>query len=206
MNIIRKAAIVILAIVAIVSFVMQKDNLSKTALTGGEFTIVAAPEQTEAMEHEDFIAEEYVSVIPEGVNLALEGKIDTSGFQESFTPRKAIDGRTAGPSYWEGAKDTYPNYLTLDLKEAKAFHAIRLCLNPESLWGKRTQEIAIQISDDGENFTDLIPSAPYEFTPDRNNEVILEFDETTAQYVQLVFTSNTGAGGGQLAEFEVYGN
>lgn len=205
MSKIRKVVIAVLAIAAVVSVLTQKDNLKKTPVTGGSVTVVEAPEQTEAMEHEAFAVEEYVSVLPEGENLALEGKIEASSFQESFVPRKAIDGRTAGASYWEGAKDSYPNLLTLNLKEEKSFHAIRVCLNPETLWGKRTQEFSVEISSDGESFTELVPSAAYEFTPDRNNEVILEFDETTAQYVQLKFTSNTGAGGGQVAEFEVYG-
>lgn len=206
MSKVRKIAILVLAVAAIVSFLSQKENLRQTAVTGGSVTVVEAPEQTEAMEHEAFIAEEYVSVLPEGENLALEGKIESSSFQESFTPRKAIDGKTAGASYWEGEKDTYPNYLTVDLKEEKSFHAIRVCLNPDTLWGKRVQEFSVEISSDGENYTELIPSAAYEFSPDRNNEVILEFDETAAQYVQLKFTSNTGAGGGQVAEFEIYGN
>ncbi|MDO4333314.1 MAG: discoidin domain-containing protein [Eubacteriales bacterium] len=205
MSKIRKIAILVLAVAAVVSFLIQRENLTQKAVTGGTVTVVEAPEQTEAMEHEAFLAEEYVSVLPEGENLALEGKIESSSFQDSYTPRKAIDGKADGVSYWEGAKDSYPNYLTVNLKEEKSFHAIRVCLNPDTRWGNRTQEFSVEISSDGENFTELIPSAAYEFTPDRNNEVILEFDETAAQYVQLKFTSNTGAGGGQVAEFEIYG-
>lgn len=206
MSKIRKAAVIVLLAAAIVSFFMAKDNLTKTPVTGGDVTVVAAPEQTEPMEHEAFAVEEYVSVIPEGVNLALEAKVDANNFQETYTAKKAIDGRVVGPSYWEGAKDSYPNILTLDFKEAKTFHAIRLCLNPATLWGARTQEFSVEISDDGENFTEFIASAAYEFTPNRANEVVLEFEDTTAQYVRLVFTSNTGASGAQLAECEVYGN
>ncbi|MDF2484178.1 MAG: coagulation factor 5/8 type domain protein, partial [Herbinix sp.] len=42
------------------------------------------------------------------------------------------------------------------------------------------------------------------FDPATGNEVQLPFDEVTTQFVQLVVTENSGAGGGQIAEFEIY--
>ena len=44
----------------------------------------------------------------------------------------------------------------------------------------------------------------YEFTPDRNNEVVLEFDEITVRAVLLNFYSNTGAEVAQIAEWDIY--
>lgn len=168
--------------------------------------IKKAPEQTEALVHPDFVKEEYVSVLPEGTNLALEGKIEASSFTQSYVPRKCIDGRTKGPSYWEGEPDTYPNTLTLDLKEEKSFHAVRLALSPDSLWGERSQEISVEISADGEDFTTLAERQTYAFSPDTGNEIILEPGENTARFIRLTFYANTGAKAGQLAEFEVYGS
>ncbi len=174
--------------------VMKEENL----------TIVEVPEQTESMAHPDFIKEEYIPQIPQGINVAPEGKIDASSFEGSLTPRKAIDGQATGVSYWEGKKDTYPNLLTLNLKEEKSIHAVRVCLCPQNIWGRREQTFSVQISSDGEAFIELVPEKTYVFDPDRGNEAVIEFAAVETQYIRLSFTGNTGAGGGQVAELEVY--
>lgn len=38
------------------------------------------------------------------------------------------------------------------------------------------------------------------------NEITLPFDAVKAQYVRVTITKNTGAKGGQVAEFEIYSN
>jgi len=54
------------------------------------------------------------------------------------------------------------------------------------------------------NWTTLVPQADYVFDPETNaNTVVIQVNVTT-QYVQLVFTANTGAGNGQAAEIELY--
>ncbi|TCL56882.1 F5/8 type C domain-containing protein [Kineothrix alysoides] len=169
-------------------------------------TIVEAPEQSAPMEHEAFLKEEYISQVPEGDNLALEGKIEASGFADVYVPKKAIDGKTAGPSYWEGDGNSYPDILTLELAQTAGIHAVRVSLCPQKIWGKRTQEFAVRISEDGINYEELIPLQAYDFDPDRGNEAILNFEETDAKYIELEFTSNTGGAGAQVAEFEVYGS
>ncbi len=169
-------------------------------------TIVEAPEQSAPMEHEAFLKEEYISQVPEGDNLALEGKIEANGFADVYVPKKAIDGKTAGPSYWEGDGNSYSNILTLELAQPAGIHAIRVSLCPQKIWGKRTQEFAVRISEDGINYEELIPLQAYDFDPDRGNEAILNFEETDAKYIELEFTSNTGGAGAQVAEFEVYGS
>ena len=166
-------------------------------------TIVEAREQTEAEEHPAFIVEEYKLVLPEGENAALGKSITASGFTQVYNAPKAVDGSCDGASYWEGSGG-YPNTLTLDLGAPTPIHAIRLALNPLAIWGKRTQTIQVMISDDGENFTELLATKQYTFDPAFGNEVQLPFDEITTQFVQLVITENSGAGGGQIAEFEVY--
>ncbi len=194
--------IILLALLACVFFV--KPGQTKQEMMEENVTIVNAIEQEKSMEHPDFIIEEYVPVIPEGVNIALEGKMDASSYEGGFVPKKANDGDTAGGSYWEGKKDTYPNVLTLDLKEEKSFYAVRVCVCPQIIWGRREQTFSIQISNDGENFTQLVAEAVYVFDPKEGNEATIYFNEVKAQYVQLVFTANTGSIGGQVAEFEVY--
>ncbi|MGE5613532.1 MAG: discoidin domain-containing protein [Bacillota bacterium] len=168
-------------------------------------TVHKAPGQSEAMEHPAFKKEEYVPVIPEGENLARKGKASASSFTQVYTASRAIDGKVDGPSYWEAEPDSYPNTLTVDLTKASEIHAVRLRLNPMSIWAKRTQTFSVKISDDGENFDELVAMKQYTFDPDRGNEVIIEFETVETRYVQLEFTENSGAGGGQAAEFEIYG-
>lgn len=202
----KKIIIFILAVILILMlgycFVGKEEAVH--AMKEENLTVVVAPDQTEAMEHPDFVKEEYVSVIPEGTNVAQDAKIVADTFAPGYVASKAIDGKREGASYWEGAADSYPNNLTLDLKEEKTIHAIRVCLCPDTIWGKRTQTFAVYIGSDEENLTELIPETAYEFDPNRGNEAVIEFDAVGTQIVRLVFTGNTGGNGGQVAEFEVY--
>ncbi|MBC7960278.1 MAG: discoidin domain-containing protein [Vallitaleaceae bacterium] len=210
--IIRRGFIVVLTILLIGIVVFRFVGIRQSpqplvvqaAIDPANVTVVAAPEQTASMENPAFIKEVYVPVLPEGTNIALEGKVFASSIQDSFAARKSIDGKSEGASYWEGKANTYPNILTLDLKKVASIHAVRLTLNPLSVWGKRTQTFAVQVSGDGTNFEELVPMTQYTFDPDQGNEVIVEFEGMQTQYVQLEFTENSGAGGAQVAEFEVY--
>jgi hypothetical protein len=165
--------------------------------------VVKAREQTEAEEHLAFVVEEYQLVLPEGENVALNKSITASSYTQVYNAPKAVDGTSDGPSYWEGTGE-YPNTLTVDLGAPTKVHTVRLTLNPLAIWGKRSQTIAVNISSDGENFTELIPAKQYTFDPALGNEAQLPFEEVETQFVQLVITDNSGAGGGQIAEFEVY--
>ena len=83
-------------------------------------------------------------------------------------------------------------------------HAIKVCLCPKSIWSRRTQSFGVEISKDGENYTELLPITEYLFDPDTANEVVLEFENTECMSVRLVFTGNSGAGEAQVAELEIY--
>ena len=176
----------------------------KVNVNSADVATVSSPDQSEAMEHESFVKEEYIPVIPEGKNIAIDKKVKANGFEDVYTPRKVVDGNAEGVSYWEGKGDSYPNTLTVDLEKEETIHTIRLCLNPSSAWGKRTQEISIEASADGKKFEEIIPSSSYDFDPDTGNQVTIPLEEVKTRYVQVTFTSNTGANGGQLAEREVY--
>ncbi|ROR31823.1 F5/8 type C domain-containing protein [Mobilisporobacter senegalensis] len=202
----RKIGILILIIINLGLFIsiLAVNHTMKLSVESGNVTMVHGPDQTEPMEHEKFAKEEYIPVIPEGENIALGKKVKASGFQDVYTPRKAVDGRVEGVSYWEGKGESYPNIITVDLEKEQNIHAIRLCLNPASVWGKRTQEFSVLTSMDGKEFKEIIPSASYDFNPDTGNQVILTLEDIKTRFVQLSFTMNTGAKGAQLAEFEVY--
>ena len=205
MKIVRRIFIVLLIIVNIGLLYYAKNYIVEPPQTihPTNVTIVEARAQTEAEEHPAFIQEEYKLVLPEGENVALNKSITASSFTQVYNASKAVDGTSDGPSYWEGTGE-YPNTLTVDLGTPTRIHTIRLTLNPLAIWGKRTQTIAINISSDGENFSELLPAKEYTFDPDLGNEVQLPFEEVETSFVQLVITENSGAGGGQIAEFEVY--
>lgn len=205
---IRIALLAILAVAVIVVLILGitgKQNYEKKMLSASaNVTVVESPEQDAAMEHEAFIVEEYIPIVPKGTNIARDGKIEASSYYDVYVPRKAVDGNYNGQSYWEAPADSYPNTLSISYEESYEIHAVKVGLCPKTIWGKRNQEFAVEITEDGENYTELIPMASYEFTPDRNNEVVLEFDPVTMTGIRLIFKSNTGAGGAQVAEIEVY--
>lgn len=197
--------ILLIALVAVNGYhLWYVKNAPAGQIAEEDLVIVKAPEQTQAMQHEYFYVEEYVSVLPDGTNIAPEGKISSNGYTDVYLERKAIDGKTEGPSYWEGKPDNYPNELTVTFAETRTIHAIRLALNPKSIWGKRIQTFAVNYTDAAGEQKQLLASADYEFDPNRGNEVILEFADTEVTSVTLVITNNTGATGGQVAEFEIY--
>jgi hypothetical protein len=205
MKIVRRILIVLL-LIANIGLLYYYDNYIEEPLqtiNPANVTVVEAREQTEAEEHPAFIVEEYKLVLPEGENVALNKSITANSFTEVYNAPKAVDGTSDGPSYWEGTGE-YPNTLTIDLGSQIKIHTIRLALNPLAIWGKRTQTVAVNISIDGENFTELLPAKQYTFDPVIGNEAQLPFEEVETQFVQLVITENSGAGGGQIAEFEVY--
>jgi hypothetical protein len=207
MKILRRILIVLALIAIIVLFWYKQNKIIEPPqeIPASNVTVVEAREQTESEEHPDFIVEEYQLVLPEGVNAALNKKTECSSYTQVYNAPKAVDGDSVGASYWEGSAP-YPNTLTVDLENPTKIHAIRLTLNPLAIWAKRTQTIAVNISNDGVNFTELVGTKQYTFDPAFGNEAQITFDETEARYVQLVITENTGAGGGQIAEFEVYSN
>jgi len=158
------------------------------------------------MEHPDFLVKEFIPVLPEGINIATQGKVEVSSFADVYTGIKTIDGKLTGTSYWEGAADSYPNILTVNLKDFFDISAVRVCINPDVVWGSRTQTFSLLVSNDGIAYIEIIAENTYEFNPDTGNQVILDFENITCQYVQLQFTDNSGSNGAQVAEFEIYSN
>ncbi len=205
MKILRRGLIVLLVVanIALLTYVLYGIKEPPKQIGSDNVIVVTAPEQTEALEHPNFIEEEFVLVLPEGENIAIDKSIDTNGYVDVYVAGRAVDGSSDGSSYWEGNPE-YPNTLTVDLQAPTSIHAIRLSLNPLSMWGMRTQTIAVNISEDGENFEELVKTQQYTFDPDTGNQIQIEFDDIETRYVQLVLTENSGANAGQIAEFEIY--
>lgn len=197
-------ALVLFALFVVMSIIVLVGNSSAT-MKDKNLKVVTAPDQEEAMENEQFTVPEYKSAKVKGKNVALDGKASANGYTDVYTPVYANDGDRNTTSYWEG-EGKGNDELTIDLQKAYTVHTVRLGLNPATIWGARKQTLSVSVSEDGKKYKEIIPSKEYDFDPKTGNEVTLTFDEVKARYVKLAITKNTGAKGGQIAEFEIYSN
>ncbi|MBK1811751.1 discoidin domain-containing protein [Clostridium sp. YIM B02505] len=139
---------------------------------------------------------------PSGTNLTLNKSITANNSYSGFPANYANDGNVS--TYYEGAANSYPNNLTVDLGSALNVDTVVLKL-PTS-WGSRTQTLSILGSTDNSSYTTLAASATYTFNPTSSNIVTIKFTSKSTRYVRLSFTSNSGSTGGQVSEFEAYGS
>ena len=135
-------------------------------------------------------------------NLALNQLTSASGYTQTYVPGNATDGNTS--TYWESTNSAFPQWLQVDLGAAKSFSRIVLDLPPSSSWSTRTQTLSVQGSTDGSSFSTIVASAGYTFNPSTGNTVTITFPSTSARYVRLNFTANTGWPAGQVSEFQVW--
>ena len=141
----------------------------------------------------------------EAANIARGKPVRANNHIYEFTADKALDGEVR--TYWEGAAKSYPNQITVDLGERRALAAIRIKLNPQRIWGPRTQVFTVLASGDGQEFAPVVASAGYRFDPASNaNTVTVPLPSVTTRFLRLSFSDNDGATGGQIAELEVFGN
>ncbi|WP_432826612.1 discoidin domain-containing protein [Dactylosporangium sp. CA-092794] len=144
---------------------------------------------------------EIYGVSSSSTNLAA-GKTFTSSSVNS--PYVASNGGDSNQStYWEGTNNTFPQWLQVDLGSAVPVSSVVLKL-PAS-WGARTETLSVQASTTGSTFNDVAASAAYNFAPGSSNTVTIPFTQTTARYIRVNITANTGWPAAQLSELEVYG-
>ena len=166
-------------------------------------TVVAAPEQTAAQRPTCFPdpTANYIP-LPETTNLA-EGKAIVSGeHTDVYVNTNVNDGKT--DTYWESKG--FPAEMIVDLGGNHSISTVAVLLNPSAVWEARTQEIAVWVSTDGENFTEIVPAAKYDFDPNTGNRIRIDFDSVDASFVKVVFTMNSSSrtGGAQAAEIQIY--
>lgn len=167
-----------------------------------KLVVVETPEQTEPMENEAFKKEEYVPPVIEGTNVALTGNTKANAFNDVYEAKNSTDGDRG--TYWEGSPNEDVDELVVELDREYPISTLVIGLNPAAIWSKRTQTIAFAVSTDGVNYTDVVPATNYEFDPKTGNQIVVELDSVTAKYVRASISKNTGAVGGQVAEFEIY--
>ncbi len=139
---------------------------------------------------------------PPGTNLALRKPIEASSHTQDYIAPHANDGSTS--TYWEASGQT--STLTAKLGSDADLTGVVVKLNPDPVWSRRTQTIEVLGRKAGaQGFTSLKARADYVFGPAENRNTVTI--PVTGRYadVRLAFSGNTGAPGGQVAEFEVVG-
>ena len=137
-------------------------------------------------------------------NLALGQPATASSTQGTFVAGDVTDGNTG--SYWESSDGAgYPQTVTVDLGSTQPIGSATLNLPPSSAWNTRTQTLSVLGSTDGTTFSQIVGSANYTFDPSTGNAVTISLPSgTSARYVRLSFTANTGWSAAQLSEFQIF--
>ncbi|GAB3816797.1 hypothetical protein GCM10027605_66440 [Micromonospora zhanjiangensis] len=140
---------------------------------------------------------------PPSANLAAGRPATASSTVHVFAAANAVDNDVA--TYWEGAPGAYPSTLTVALGANASISAVVVKLNPDPVWGARTQTFQVLGREQAASgFTTLVGSATYSFNPASSNTVTVPVSATAAD-VRLQFTANSGASNGQVAELQVIG-
>jgi uncharacterized repeat protein (TIGR01451 family) len=140
---------------------------------------------------------------PTGTNLAAGKPIEASSSTFTFVAANAND--SAGTSsYWESGG--FPATLTVHLGADADVTGVVVKLNPDQSWGTRTQNVQVLgKAQTATGFTSLKARADYTFNPSGNQNSVTIPVTGRAADLQLQFFSNTGAPGGQVADFQVLG-
>ncbi|MER7678831.1 choice-of-anchor D domain-containing protein [Streptomyces sp. NPDC096934] len=108
-------------------------------------------------------------------------------------------------TYWEGTNGSFPQWAQVDLGQNYSVGKVVLKLPPATAWSSRTQTLSVQGSTDGSSFSTIKASAGYTFDPNANdNTATITFGATTARYVRVNITANTGWNAAQLSDLEVF--
>jgi hypothetical protein len=135
-------------------------------------------------------------------NLALGRPVTESGHADVYGAANAVDGNAS--SYWESTNHAFPQTITVDLGAPRAVKRVVLKLPPATAWATRTQTLSVSGSADNSSYSSLKGSADYVFDPAHGNTATVTLPGTSARYLRLTFTANTGWPAGQLSELEAY--
>lgn len=201
------AACIVLDIIPVGKENPVKDYSDAVVVDDAKVSIVTAPEQTSVVTPAAFTEDPNTTIpeMPEGDNLAKGCKAISNCYADVYYAKFITDGLTKGGSYWEGNFQDQPvNEIYVDLGEKKSFNTLCIKLNENRIWSKRKQTFTVQGGNDGVNWTDIVEETQYKFDPSTGNFVVVDLGDQEYQYVQILFTANDGAGGGQIAELELY--
>lgn len=133
-------------------------------------------------------------------DLALGRPVTSSSDAPGFPASQAVDGNP--DSYWESLDGTFPQSIIIDLGNPLSIDRVTLQL--PSNWGARTETVETQTSTDDSTFTEVAQSADYTLDPTTGNTATISLPATTARYVKLTITGNTGWDAAQFSEIGVW--
>ncbi|WP_396126858.1 CARDB domain-containing protein [Amycolatopsis sp. FBCC-B4732] len=198
--------------VGVTGYTVYRDGTPITTVTGTTFT-ETRPAGTrveyfvrakDAAGHESADSDHVVRQGTQaGQNLAAGKPIEASSSTFSFVAANANDNDTA--TYWESAAG-YPDSLTVKLGADADLDAVVVKLNPDAVWGARTQNFEVLGRGQGATaFTSLKPRADYRFDPAAGQNTVTVPITGRVADVRLQFFANSGAPGAQVAELQVLG-
>ncbi|HET7015096.1 MAG TPA: choice-of-anchor D domain-containing protein [Streptosporangiaceae bacterium] len=136
-------------------------------------------------------------------NLAAGQPASASSANSPYVAANITDSDPS--SYWESTNGVFPQWAQVDLGQNFSVNKVTLRLPPSTAWGARTQTLSVLGSTDNSNFTTIVGSAGYTFDPNANNNTVtITFSPTTARYVRVNITANTGWPAGQISDFAVF--
>ncbi|MEV6865405.1 CARDB domain-containing protein [Streptosporangium subroseum] len=147
------------------------------------------------------------SVVPAsaagGPNLASGKTATVSGVSDVYGAGNLNDGNAN--TYWESTNNAFPQWAQIDLGAATSVDQVILKLPPATAWATRTQTLSVLTGTTSPPTTTTVASAGYAFNPATGNTVTINFTATSARYVRINVTGNTGWPAAQISEFEIYG-
>ncbi|MFE7568710.1 discoidin domain-containing protein [Streptomyces sp. NPDC057539] len=139
-------------------------------------------------------------------DLALRRPASASSQTQNYAPGNAVDGDSN--SYWESANNAgFPQWIQVDLGSVSPVKRVVLSLPPNPAWTTRTQTLSVLGSTvaGGGAMSPLSASAAYVFNPASGNSVTIPVaGGSSARFVRIEFTGNSGWPAGQLAGLSVY--
>jgi len=180
-----------------------------TGVSNAVYTVYQADETTEITDEttkivpgmkikviaEDGVTKATYTVI--NSNLCLNKKVTVSSFQEGNTAENAVDGNSS--TRWTAKDGLYPQSITIDLEKAYRLDTLTLDWDPKS--GNRVYTYTVAISEDGENYTDIINAEDNKTVGRTTNSLYL----ANARYLRITATGCNEAGWATLFEVKADG-
>ncbi|WP_433380356.1 choice-of-anchor D domain-containing protein [Actinoplanes sp. CA-142083] len=132
------------------------------------------------------------------------GRPATASSQVNSTQAATTTTDGDANTYWESVNGAFPQWLQVDLGSPYAIGKLTLKLPPSSAWATRTQTLSVLTSTDGSSFGTAVGSATYTFNPASGNTASITVPGTSARYVRVNITANSGWPAGQISELGVY--
>ena len=132
------------------------------------------------------------------VNLALGKATSASSSNGGFPASASVDDNPG--SYWESVNNAFPQWLQVDLGTSYSLASVVLKL--PAGWGTRVQTLSVQTSTNGSTFATVVELGRLHVRPGAGNTVTIPLpNPTTARYVRVNITANTGWPAAQCSEF-----